>query len=231
MYPVLLLIAVVACRRWRVLGGCMAVLAVSTLLDPTGWQYFVAHRAAERSGWRTIDEAAGLFTFYRLLAALAGHYLSWTIAPESADVAAKVTFVGLATILAGAQLRWGGRVAARDSWKAMACWLPLAVSVPGIVYAYSLVQLVPVAFAACAFYGDRRATPAVRKLAVLAGVGIGLAQIQVKALETVWQSGPPPDLIGGLCAPGLFLASVSFIALALLTLPRETPPEVSAAPS
>lgn len=209
VYPVLLLWPATLLGRFRFVMGAMLAVAFAVVLDPAHWAYFVFQRGVERSLWMVVDEGAGIFTFFRLLGDLFAFAGGPVVGNGLVRLTALSVFVGLFGAMSVALWHLAPRTRSDKAWRAVACFLPFAVSLPQVVYAYSLVQLLPFLFAVAAMHGDPNAGPGERRAWLVAAVGVALAQLQVKALVTVLPTGLPPDLVSGFCSIGLFVVVVA----------------------
>lgn len=209
VYPLLLLWPAAMLGRFRYVLGAAAAVGLAVALDPSPWAYFVFERSAERSLWMVVDEGVGTFTLVRMLADLVQFAGGPALANGPARAIAALCLLALFATMTVAAWRLAPRTRPKDAWKAIACFLPFAVSVPQVVYAYCLVQLLPFLFAVTALHGQRNTGPSERRAWMWAAIGVALAQLQVKALATVLPTGLPPYLVGGLCSIGLFIALVA----------------------
>lgn len=209
IYPVLLLWPAAILGRFRFCLGALAVVAIAMFSDPTHWAFFLFERGAQRSLWMVVDEGVGVFTFVRLLADLLQGAGGPEIGNGIARSIAAVLFLGLFGGMSVAAWRLAPRTRPENAWKSIACFLPFAVSVPQVVYAYCLVQLLPFLFAVAALHGQKNAGPDERRAWMWAALGVALAQLQVKAIATVLPTMLSPYLIGGFCSIGLFVAVVA----------------------
>jgi len=207
VYPILLLPALLAQRRFKVAAVTILVLAILILPAPQLWGHYFNVRIGERASFFRLDENGSLACTLAHLANFS-RPLGVSLSEGAAMVLATyLWFFMLAVMLASDYLTFDGKNAKRQL-QDLLMYLPFMVAVPSIAYHYELVILIPLIPLLGSLWVERRDATS-RLIVSAATVGVGLSQVNAVALEKIFGS-VSFHVIPGF---GLLLVMASFFLL------------------
>lgn len=217
IYPAVIFLPMLIYRRWRVLVGSLAALALAVLISPRLWWEYLTQQVFQRMGqFRLLENAslANTFAYLGQLLRLLGINLSIDVLGVSASIAyllllALVVFVDLRSY------RWT-RADSKQQLIAALMYIPFMVAFPQLVYQYALLILVPMVPLICYLW---KKDPQAERILLVAIVGVALSQIPAVAWEDL-TGAPFSHFIPGY---GLFLVMMSCVFYKLYNLRQHRP--------
>jgi hypothetical protein len=218
LYPVLLLVPLVAARRWRILLLTLVGLGMLVLAAPELWQSFVTGRMLTRgiafvyrengslantlyfAGWQLDNWLLNGQVYYRL-------WLRSFGLPVYTILFAATALADLLTMR---------RMETRQALARTVLYFPFMIAVPQLAYHYEFVLLIPIILVTGFLW--QSASRREGAILIVMAVGLVLSQLQVVALRklTGWVF---PDFLPGI---GLALILFTITAYKLQTVPWRT---------
>ena len=218
VYPVLLLIPIVAGRRWRLLAWTVAALALLVAVAPNLWASYLTNRILQRSSAFLLAENSSLAnTFYFIgiqLSRLPIGALARDLHIQLRSFAL-VFYAGLLLATALFDFLAARSASPKDYYASLAMYFPFMVAVPQLAYHYELVVLIALVPVVC-YLWQEATTRVQRTLLGAIVVGIILSQVQAVALKKLTGSLDPHYIPGfGLLIVILAITGLKFHNLVL----------------
>ena len=209
VYPILMILPLLAWRRWRVLGAFGGALALMALAAPTLWVRYVSERLLQRADTFACFENASLPNTFRFVAEMVQWRFDQITAPPSpwGVVAVKIAYATCAVLLS-AKIWADWRRAPTQRFIDGAVWYwPFLFVLPKTVYHYGLVALWLLLPALGARWAGAT-TKAQRAINGVLLVGLALSQTQAQALTSLFEA-PQFQIVPG---AGLLLLALGSVA-------------------
>ncbi len=223
IYPILIVLPLVAQRRWQALAVLGLTMALLVLVAPGLWLEFLQERIWHRAALPGFDGTTGSLngslaaTFWRLSHFLGGESHFWS----------QVGYLVWLTLLSTCWgLDWvsGKRSDSRDACAQAILYLPFMVAVPQVAYHYELVCVLPM-LAMLSWRWQHSASPL--ETAWLTTIALGLAISQFQAYSAV------SKISTGIPGLGLFIIMLGVTAYQVVRFKaaqRQRQPSVAVAP-
>jgi hypothetical protein len=191
VYPLLILLPLLARRRWKVILSISVCVGLLLLMFPQYWtEYFLGSRS-NRIGYFRVSQNGSivntllpfLATAERLLGqiGIATNLISYNI------LYSMLLYLVLLALMFYSDAKWGKKYVERDHTSGAMMYFPFMVAIPPTVYHYELVILLVLIPLACSLW--RQANSKKSKLyAFLITLGIGLGQWQAIVLYELTQN-------------------------------------------
>ncbi len=218
IYPILIVLPLVAQRRWQALAALGLTMALLVLVAPGLWLEFLQeriwHRAASPGFYYSGSLAAN---FGRLSRFLGGESYFWSQVGHLVWLTLLSTCWGLDWVS-------GKRSDSRDACAQATLYLPFMVAVPQVAYHYELVCVLPM-LAMLSWRWQHSASPLETAWLTTIALGLAISQFQAHSAVSKISSGIP-----GLGLFIILLGVTAYQVVRFKAAQRQRQPSVAVAP-